>query len=172
MSDRFFDPELDDWFFEADQLLKDNRIGSGVELLNQILAREPAYGRAYNHLAWVYEVKYQDLEKAWELYSLALKYAPDYLPVYLNAIVCLSKMERFDDLKALLEKARQVPGINRSRLFGEEAIMYEMQQDYPKAIDTYKQAIALTLSDDDINYYNQCIERCRRKMNILNEYDR
>lgn len=106
MSAPFFASELDDWFFEADQLLKDNRIGSGVELLNQIVARGSSYGRAYNHLAWIYEVKYQDLEKAWELYSLALKYAPGYLPVYLNAIVCLSKLERFDELKSLLENAR------------------------------------------------------------------
>jgi tetratricopeptide (TPR) repeat protein len=172
MEERFFDPELDDWFFEADQLLKDNRIGSAVELLYRIVAREPAYGRAYNHLAWVYEVKYQNLEKAWELYRLAINYASDYLPVYLNAIVCLSKMERFEELKELLEQARQVPGISRSHLLGEEAIMYEMQQDYLKAIDTYKQAIAFTLSDDDIDYYKKCIERCQRKMNILNEYDR
>jgi hypothetical protein len=42
--------DLDNMFFEADNLIKDSKIGDAYQLLLRIVETDPSYGRAYNHL--------------------------------------------------------------------------------------------------------------------------
>jgi len=72
------DVELDNLFFEADNLIKDNLIGDAYNKLMSIIQKNPRYGRAYNHLGWLFETKYKDLNKAEEYYQKALEYSPEY----------------------------------------------------------------------------------------------
>jgi hypothetical protein len=45
--------DLDNMFFEADNLIKDSKIGDAYQLLLRIVETDPSYGRAYNHLGWL-----------------------------------------------------------------------------------------------------------------------
>lgn len=155
--------ELDNLFFEADNLIKDNLIGDAHNKLLVIVKKNPNYGRAYNHLGWLFETKYKDLNKAEEYYQKALENSPEYIPIYLNYAICLSTMGKYDKLKDFLEKAMQVPGVNKSQLNNEYGIMYEMQGDFEKAISYYQAAINQSLNNKDISIYQESIERCIRK---------
>ena len=46
--------EAEELFAQADRLLNDGVISEAVEKLGQILKRNPRFGKAYNHLGWVY----------------------------------------------------------------------------------------------------------------------
>jgi tetratricopeptide (TPR) repeat protein len=155
--------ELDNLFFEADNLIKDNLIGDAYNKLMSIIQKNPRYGRAYNHLGWLFETKYKDLNKAEEYYQKALAYSPEYIPIYLNYAICLSTMGKFDKLKEFLDKAILVEGVSKAQLYNEYGIMYEMQGDFEKAISYYQLAINQSLSNNDINIYQESIERCIRK---------
>jgi tetratricopeptide (TPR) repeat protein len=155
--------ELDNLFFEADNLIKDNLIGDAYNKLMSIIQKNPRYGRAYNHLGWLFETKYKDLNKAEEYYQKALEYSPEYIPIYLNYAICLSTMGKFDKLKEFLDKAILVEGVSKAQLYNEYGIMYEMQGDFEKAISYYQLAINQSLSNNDINIYQESIERCIRK---------
>ncbi len=155
--------ELDNLFFEADNLIKDNLIGDAYNKLMSIIQRNPRYGRAYNHLGWLFETKYKDLNKAEEYYQKALEYSPEYIPIYLNYAICLSTMGKFDKLKDFLDKAMLVEGVSKSQLYNEYGILYEMQSDFEKAINYYQLAINQSLNSKDINIYQESIERCIRK---------
>lgn len=160
--------ECEDLFAEADRLLNEGVVLEAVEKLAQILKRNPRFGKAYNHLGWVYETKYKDMARAEEYYKAAIQYAPNYNAAYLNYSYFLSNMQRFDELKAHLDKVSQIPGIAKDTIANEYAIMYEMQGRLQEAIDHYQKAAMITLDNLKLDKYKESIERCRKKLEILN----
>jgi tetratricopeptide (TPR) repeat protein len=72
-------------------------------------------------------------------------------------------MGKFDKLKEFLDKAILVEGVSKAQLYNEYGIMYEMQGDFEKAISYYQLAINQSHSNNDINIYQESIERCIRK---------
>jgi hypothetical protein len=46
--------------------------------------------------------------------------------------------------------------------------MYEMRGDYDAAIKNYKTAIRMSLKNAKIDAYRDAIDRCRVKMDVLN----
>jgi len=162
--DNYNNPDdLDKLFFRADGEIKDGLIGEAYDTLTYIIEQDTEFGKAYNHLGWIYETKYKNYLKAEECYKLALKYAPDYSPVYLNYAILLSTLEKFDILEPHLNKALEVPGINKAKMWNEYGIMHELQEAYDKAIEAYKKSIKYSLINDDIERYEQSISRCRKK---------
>lgn len=158
---------LDEKFYEADQLIKQNNIGNATALLNEIITEMPEYGRAHNHLGWIYETKFTDYVRAEKHYKAALQFTPEYPPVYYNYSILLSTLGRYDELTALLEKAMVVPGINKATISNEYAIMYEAQGKYDEAIESYKQYIRYLFDNKLIEQAQASIQRCLTKKSIL-----
>jgi Tfp pilus assembly protein PilF len=155
--------ELDRLFFKADNDIKDGLIAEAFDTLTYILEQDTEYGKAYNHLGWIYETKYKNYSKAEECYKLALKYAPEYTAIYINYAILLSTLEKFVELLPILEKAIQVPGINKSKVWNEYGIMYELQGQYNEAMDAYRKGIQACLNDEDIERFQKSIARCKKK---------
>ena len=160
--------ESEELFAQADRLLNEGVIMEAVEKLGQILKRNPRFGKAYNHLGWVYETKYKNFPRAEEYYRAALQYAPYYNAVYLNYAYFLSNQGRFADLKTHLDRASQIAGIAKDTIANEYAIMYEMQGDLQNAMDYYQKAAIITLDNAKLDKYKESVDRCRKKMDILN----
>jgi len=160
-------PDLYERFMHADQIIKDNKIGEAVKELQQILREDPTFGRAYNHLGWIYHNKYQDFKNAEECYKLALQHAPDYPPVYYNYAVLLSSTKAFDELKKLLSKAVEFEGINLGTIHNEYGIMYEIEAQYSKVIESYNESIKYLFDTNQIEQRLASIERCKRKSGIF-----
>ncbi len=159
--------EYEDMLFEADELIRNNKIADAVQLLEGIIAQAPDYGKAYNHLGWVYETKLKELSKAEEMYKQCIAYNPDYPPVYLNLSIVLSSQGKYNDLEKLLTQALEVNGVDKATIHNEFGIMFELQQDFNKAIEHFKQAIRFSLSDVNVETYAKSIDRCRRKRELL-----
>ncbi len=159
-------PDLDRLFFRADDEIRDGKIVDAFETLSQILEEDSTYGKAYNHLGWMYETKYKDYVKAEECYKLALKYAPEYLAGYMNYAVLLSTIEKYEVLESHLNRSMEVKGINKSKIHNEFGIMYEMQGKYAQAVESYRNALRSSLNNDDIAIYEKSIDRCNKKSSI------
>lgn len=158
----------EEYFFEADRLIRENEVNAAFRLLNQLLEQFPQYGRAYNHLGFIYETRYRDFVKAEECYRKCLEISPEYPALYLNYSVLLSSQERWEEEAALLEKALTVPGIKKSKIYNEFAIMYEVQANYDQALEHFRLAIRYALKDDEIAAYASSIERVEKKKALLN----
>src|ERR1044072_2168301 len=74
--------ECEEMFIEADRLLNEGVLMDAVEKLGQILKRNPRFGKAYNHLGWVYETKYKNMARAEAYYRAAIQYSPYYTAPY------------------------------------------------------------------------------------------
>ena len=158
----------EDYFFEADKAIAEDRIAKAHQLLRGLLDRWPDFGKAYNHLAFIYETKYRDPAQAERFYLKCLETAPEYPAAYLNYAVLLCTQERMEDLLNLLEKAKNVPGINKSKLYNEYGIMHEVQGQFESARKHYRLAVQYSFSDQEIENYEQSIRRVEQKIHLLN----
>lgn len=160
--------ECEEMFLEADRLLTEGVVMQAVEKLAQIIKRNPRFGKAFNHLGWVYETKYKDMARAEQYYKAAMEYAPTYNASFLNYCYFLSNQGRFDELKTHLDRVSQLPGIARDTIFNEYGMMYEMQGDPHTASDYYQKAAMMTLDMAKLDKYRDSIDRCRKKLEIMN----
>jgi tetratricopeptide (TPR) repeat protein len=158
---------LEDMFFEADALIKQGRITDAISILEAILIESPDFGKAYNHLGWIYETKYFEYQKALDHYRKCLVYSPQYTPVYTNMSVVLSTLGKFDEQEKLLKQALEVPGIDRAAMHNEKGIMHELSGQYDLAIQAFREAVRYTLVDANLEMYLKSIERCTRKKQVL-----
>jgi tetratricopeptide (TPR) repeat protein len=152
----------------ADQLIKDNKIEEAVAVLERIIQEEPTFGKAHNHLGFIYETKIKDYAKAELHYKIAYQTSADYCAIYYNYAILLSNLKRFDELKVLLTKAETVVGINRSTINNEWAIMYEAEGNLDKAIEHYKLVASSTFDNKTLDIAISSVERCNRKKSFLN----
>lgn len=159
--------QLEDQLLYADQLIKENKNAEAIEVLEAIIAEAPDFGKAYNHLGFIFETKYQDYTKAEELYKLALKFSPNYTAVYYNYAIVLSTLKKWKELEELLQQAETLPTINRATIANEYAIMYEIRGLYDEAIQKYKEYINYVFDNKQIDNALASIERCERKKAML-----
>lgn len=157
----------EDLFQLADADIKDGYIERAYGTLNNILKENPSFGKAYNHLGWMYETKFQDFTKAEEHYKKALELSPNYPSVYYNYSIILSTQQRWDDLNDLLEKALKVVGINKSTIYNEYGIMFEALEEYDKAITYFQDAARATIDSKVMDKYIESIDRCKRKKSLF-----
>lgn len=124
----------------------------------------PEFGKAYNHIGWIYETKYKDFPNAEKYYKQALEYSPDYLAGYYNYAIVLSTLKKWDELTLLLNKALTIPGVNVSTIQNEFAIMYEAQGKLQEAIEAYRKYAASTFDNKQLETAKDSINRCKNKL--------
>lgn len=160
--------ECEQMFAEADKSINEGEIPEAVEYLTKIIQRNPKFGKAYNHLGWIYETKYKNYAKAEENYKLALHHTPEYAAPYLNYAYFLSSLQRFDELKNHLDKAMTVPSVSKETLNNEYGLMYEVQGNPELAIDYYFKAAMGSFDNAKFDKYQEAIERCKKKIQLKN----
>jgi len=158
---------LEEKIHTADELIKESKIEEASEILYGILEEAPDFGKAHNHLGFLFETKIKDLKKAEEHYKLALKFTKDFPAIYYNYAFLLSTLKRYEDLTALLEKAKKLENINMATIYNEYAIMYEAQGKYNQAIEAYKNAMRNSFDNKYIDSASASIERCQKKIDLL-----
>ena len=159
---------LESMFQEADRLLNEKAIAEGFNMLQSIVQEAPEFGKAYNHLGWIYESQYKDYANAEKYYKLALQYAPEYHATYYNYAIVLSILQRWDDLTAHLNKGLTIPGVNKGTLHNEFGIMYETQGKLIEAIEAYKRYAQTTFNNKQLDTAKESIDRCKKKLEIQN----
>lgn len=159
--------EIESMFMEVNELMNQGSYTEAKERLSDLLEQEPGYGRAHNHMAWLYETQLKDSAKAAYHYRLALKFAPDYLPVYLNYIWFLFDQSQMKAHRALIAEAMTVNGINKPALLNELGRSEEVAGNFRAAAKHYKHAIAKSLNTDEIEVFKHNIKRVLGKLSLL-----
>jgi tetratricopeptide (TPR) repeat protein len=158
--------ENDELFFLADKAISDGKIIEAEEMLNTIIASTPSYGKAYNHLGWLYYYKFLDSEKAEYYFELVLKHSPEYKPVYLHYSALLSEQVRIDEHKKLIDTANQLNRLDDARYNEELGVNYELRGQYNEAIMYYNKAEKLGAIPND-TVITTHITRCEKKRAII-----
>jgi Tfp pilus assembly protein PilF len=159
--------DLEEKFLDADRMISENKLGDAAKLLEDILAEAPDFGKAHNHLGWLYETKFKNLVRAEEHYRLALKFAPDYTAAYYNYCYLLSSLRKYDELEKLLKEAIGVSGISYATLYNEYGLMREMQGNLEDAIHYFRLHIKNSFDAKSIETAAESIKRCQRKKELV-----
>ncbi|MBX2827598.1 MAG: hypothetical protein KTR22_05515 [Flavobacteriaceae bacterium] len=159
--------KLEEMLDQANLDIKDGLYEQASNKLEKIIDIDPNFGKAYNHLGYLYEVKFKEYEKGETLYKLCIEKTPMYPSVYYNYAILLSTLGKWDDLKNLLDKAMNIPGITKSTILNEYAIMYEQKGELDQAIDHYRQAGLSTLDKGVLDRAKTSIERCKSKKELF-----
>jgi Tfp pilus assembly protein PilF len=159
--------DLEEKFLHADKLIGENRLSEAAKLLEEILEEAPDYGKAHNHMGWLFETKFKNLQRAEEHYKLAVKFSPDYAAAYYNYCYLLSSLRKFDELEALLEHAIKVSGISYATIYNEYGLMREVQGNLDDAIHYFKLHIKNSFDSKSIETAADSINRCERKKELL-----
>lgn len=156
--------QADGLYFQADNFLNDSKYAEARQFLEEAVKIDPTHVQALNALGWLYERKYYDYQKALKCYQAALKSNPNYAPTHLNYCYLLSLLERYEEFELQSQAAMQVAGINKPRLIGEMGIVEERRGNLVKALKIYKEAMKLSISNEDVDMFKGDIERCESKM--------
>ena len=159
---------LESEFQRADDLIAQDLVEEGKAVLNSISEEDPNFGKAHNHLGWIYKTKEKNPRTAENHYKMALEMTPEYGATYLNYAYLLSEEKRYYELEQLLQKAESVEDISRGNLAREWAYLYEDTKQFEKAIEKYKE-YAMTLYDTaQLDKAKEGILRCKQKLEIQN----
>ena len=159
--------ELESKFRYADQLIADNELEEAKALLFSIIEEEPRFGKAYNHIGWLYETKEKRFREAEELYKQAMEFTPDYPAPFINYLYLLNTELRGAEAEAHIEKAKNVVGINKISLWTEWAYMLEYVGRFEEAIEKYKEIIPMQNNLEKLDQLKSDIERVRKKSEML-----
>ncbi len=159
--------KLEEMLHKANDEIKNGSYDNATNILEEIIDMDPDFGKAYNHLGYLYEVKFKEYEKGETLYKLCLEKSPMYPSVYYNYAVLLSTLGKWKELKELLDTAMNIPGITKSTIFNEYAIMHEQQGQLDEAIEYYKKCALHTLDKNTLQRAKDSLERCKIKKELL-----
>ena len=67
---------LEKYLFDAEKAFEQEQYFDGKSILEDALVEEPTFGKAHNHMGWLYLYQFNDVEMAETHLNLALKYAP------------------------------------------------------------------------------------------------
>ena len=159
--------KLEEMLDEANLEIKNGKYEDASNILEKIIDIDPNFGKAYNHLGYLYEVKFKEYEKGETLYKLCIEKSPMYPSVYYNYSVLLSTLGKWDELKMLLDDAMNIPGIIKATIYNEYAIMHEQQGELDEAIDYFRKAGMNTLDKSVLDRAKTSIERCKSKKDLF-----
>lgn len=154
-------------FFEADELISTNKIVEAKELLLEILSEFPDYGRAHNHLGWIYQVKFSDYEMAKKHFKLAMKYAPNYHAGYINYAYLLIDMNNYDEMIIFGSEALNQQFVDKSTIYDKMAQAYELKGDILRSYSHYKLAVKHTLNNKTLEQIYASMNRVKDKMSFF-----
>jgi Tfp pilus assembly protein PilF len=159
--------QLEEMLDRANGEIKNGKYEAASNILEQMIEIDPSFGKTYNHMGFLYDVKFKEYEKADTLYKLCLEKSPMYPSVYYNYAVLLSTLQKWQELQTLLDDALLVPGVNKSTIFNEYAIMYEQMGRLDDAMAKYREAGMNTLDKNVLDRVKASIERCKSKKELF-----
>lgn len=155
-------------FLEVNKAIDQKNLSDAKELLEEIIMIDPGFGRAHNHLAWIYDTEFKHFEKAKKHYELAIKFCKGDYPVsYVNYAYLLIDFEYFDEALRVIDEALQIKGSDKATLYLQKGKIYENKKQRKKAYKFFKEAKLHTYNKEFEVYINKEIRRIERKLSFF-----
>jgi tetratricopeptide (TPR) repeat protein len=155
-------------FIKADTMISEGNVSEAKAVLEEILAECPDFGKAHNHLGWIYCMRLSNYEKAEYHYKLAIKFDPKYPAPYINYTYLLVDLARYTEAKDFIFNVMgNIEGIDKSSYFSELGRISEFETNYIQAYQYYKKALNLAFSKTLIDNMNANMLRVKDKMSTF-----
>lgn len=139
-------------------------LGEAVENLNYALSYEADNAYALYLMGQIQAEQLGDYEQAKLYYAEALANKMEFQNVYPKYIQVLLYNDDFNEAQKLIDFALTIKGIDKGHILSKQGQLFEMKQDYKKAIKVLKSAKVFGYNDGFISYINFEISRIKKKM--------
>lgn len=148
------------------QYLDQGRAGEALAELQVLLARQPEQGKAQAMYGKILMLNLKDYQGAEEAFRTAMRHAASYPDLYYDFGALLIRMDKGTESVAVLNKALEVPGIEKDKIYGLFGNLYERQAKWEDAIEYYTKALLYTFSDITLEEYRKDVDRIKLKMGM------
>lgn len=151
-------------FIDAKGFYEKGDSNEALKILRKLEGEFPGYKNTYLLMGRIYRYVLSDNDIAEKYFKKALSLDNHYKDVLYDYANLLHSQNRYEDLKILVEQ-NMLPaeGLDRVLIFEYLGLIAEFQKKYGKAIDHYKEALALATASNNYEYYKQAIIRCKEK---------
>ncbi len=157
---------MDPYLVNAEQMMYNNQVNEGLELMNRLLYEEPGYGTLHNHLGWAYLYYTTDTAKAELHLNMAMKFDAEYAPPYLHMGNLCIRNDRYTEALQYLEIGVNKNSANKVAFLEQIAHVYELRKEFSKAIRYYKEALTSTIGFETAQL-SEGIKRCQKKRWVM-----
>jgi tetratricopeptide (TPR) repeat protein len=157
-------------YLEAENDVINKNYVEAFRKYESILFDEPGNAATHNSLGWIYKTQMDDYANAENHYKAAINGDPSYPHSYLNYMILLMDLERYNDIQALAKRASKVEAVDKSWIQHRLGLVEELQLQFDKAINFYEKAILFSLNDEKIKGYKEDIARCEEKRELHSKH--
>ena len=160
------DLKAEEMFLEADLLSDNDKNIESRDVLLELLADFPDYGRAHNLLGWLYQNKFSNNSKATIHYEMAMKYAPDFNGGFNNYAYLLVETNQYDKMiKFGLDNINN-DFVDKAVIYNKLGQAYELKGQLVRALEAYNLSIKDTLNIQTLESMYAAKSRVKKKMNF------
>jgi tetratricopeptide (TPR) repeat protein len=156
--------EADMLYSSAVDFLSRGEIAKAAAILTEITDRFETHARAWCEMANILQFQIEDYAGAIELYQKAMQLNPSYAPAYLGYADVLFTQEKFAEANAIINQALEIEGVRKDIAMYKSGLIMESQGRYDEAIETYRNALLISFSDEEIAKCEKGINRCNVKI--------
>lgn len=155
-------------FIKADALISDGNIADAKEILEDVLSQYPDFGKAHNHLGWIYYNKLSNYDKGIYHYKLAMKFEPKYPAPYLNYAYLLIDIGKYQEAKQHINDTfKTLENVDYASFNNELGRIAEFENDYLAAHKYYELSKKSAMNPNFIDNMNVNLKRVKDKMSIF-----
>ncbi|WP_130734996.1 hypothetical protein [Flavobacterium sp. J27] len=155
-------------FIKADSLISEGNVSEAKELLEDILAQCPDFGKAHNHLGWIHYNKLSNHERAIYHYKLAIKFDSKYPASYINYAYLLVDLGKYKEAKEHIAFTfLTLENIDYCNFYSELGRIHELEGDYIVAYRYYLKSKKMAFNPQFIENMKSNTQRVYDKMSIF-----
>jgi tetratricopeptide (TPR) repeat protein len=134
-----------------------------LHLLNEIIAADPTYARAYFQLGLIYYYELKDYQQAGYCFKTCNELEPAFPDVYEHYLHLLAYLNMEKTLNAVKVKALQTPGVYHAVVLNLMGQFAEKSKNLQQAREYYKEAYAVVTVNTEMEEIEESLKRVQAK---------
>ena len=116
--------QFEQTYLEAEADIRNNNYHEAFQKYESILYEEPGYAPAHNSIGWIFKTQFDNYKKAETHFQAAIQADPLYPHPYFHYAGLLIDLDRFDELKKLLEKCLKIVTVDKAWVYSRFILLY------------------------------------------------
>ncbi|MGN6637645.1 MAG: tetratricopeptide repeat protein [Mucilaginibacter sp.] len=154
---------IEEKYLKAIDKISYGKSPKALQLLNDIIAADPSYGRAHYQLGKLYYYDMNDYQAAGYHFKTCVELEPTFPNVYEDYLRLLVFLCMDRQVQLISEKALTVPGVNRSYIHYLTGLHAEKKRDWNAALTAYNEAFLSATNKHDKDTADESIARIKAK---------
>lgn len=154
---------IDEKYLQAVEEYQYGESPKSLKLLNEIIAADPLYARAYFQLGLIYYYELKDYQQAGYCFKTCNELEPAFPDVYEHYMHLLAFLNMDKSLNTIKEKALLTPGVDYATIWNILGQFAEKNRNLMLARSCYEEAYALVIVTKEMDDIEESLKRIQIK---------